>query len=189
MPNVSQEAAIKFCELCNWAYESWVTHKCLFDANATPDNNIGRSPYFTQRLAIITQEYALHQIAKLHDPWKQRNSINLTIGYVVECGGWGEHKSQVDQITARLNDLHEAIRPARNKILSHNDLHTAVGNAALGRFAEGDDDSYFDALQDLVDLVHDRWIGGPYPFNDLAVADAHEFLHLLEQPPRHRPRT
>lgn len=180
MPRVCKKTARKFCELCDWTYEVWVTHKYLFDANPTPKNNIGQSPYFTRRLSTITQEYVLHQIAKLHDPWKQGSSINLTISYIVECGCWGARRPHIDEISSRLDGLHKSIRPARNKILSHNDLHAVITNTPLGSFSEGDDDKYFYALQDLVNEVHERWIGGPYPFNTLAIADVQEFLHLLE---------
>ena len=40
---------------CNWAYEVWVTHKCLFDDNPTPEDNIGWHAT-TVRLSTITQE-------------------------------------------------------------------------------------------------------------------------------------
>ena len=79
MDPISKDIALKFCELCNWVYETWVTHKFLFDENKTPADNIGKSPYFTNRLSIITQEYCLQQIAKLHDPAIQGNSSNLTV--------------------------------------------------------------------------------------------------------------
>ena len=185
-PHVDEKIAIRFCELCNWTYEVWVTHKCLFDDNAEPSNNIGRLPYFTSRLATITQEYALHQIAKLHDPWKQRKDINLTISYIVECDAWDEQKPIVEEIAARLDELHQHILPARNRILSHHDFDTTIRNATLGSFPADADDNYFASLQELVDAVHGRWIGGPYPFPEFAKTDALEFLRLLERIPPNR---
>ena len=179
MEDINPKVAEKFCQLCNWTYEVWVTHKVLFDSNPNPENNIGRSPYFTDRLSIITQEYVLQQIAKLHDPLPRRRPFSLTIGYIVENGHWGEDRPRIDEITSRLNDLYEKIRPARNKILSHNDLGTVLEDAGLDSFSEGDDDRYFEDLQHLVNKVHERWIGGPFPFNRLAKADALEFLKLL----------
>ena len=56
-----------------------------------------------------------------------------------------------------------------------------MADAALGSFPEGADEEYFAALQALVNEVHEKWVGGPCPFNDLAQADAQEFLALLEQ--------
>lgn len=187
---VTEQEAVAFCRLCDWTYETWVTHKCLFDDNHSPANNIGRSPWFTSRLSVITQEYALLQIAKLHDPWRQRGSINLTVGYIVECGEWGAEKSSIVAIRNRLNTLHESLRGARSKALAHNDLDTLIANENLGSFPKGTDDRYFDALQDLANEVHAKWVGVPYPFNDLAKTDALEFLkHLERNPPRSRHHT
>ena len=188
-PRVSREIATAFCGQCNWVYEVWITHKHLFDENSTPADNIGRAQDFTVRLAKITQEYALHQVAKLHDPWKQGSSINLSIDYMVKLGEWGSKQARINAICARLEQLHMSIRPARNKILSHNDLETVVNDWTLGSFPKGVDEQYFDALQDLANEVHLHWTGELYPFDDLAIADAREFLLLLESAPRRSPRT
>ncbi len=181
MDPISKDIAVKFCNLCNWAYESWVTHKLLFDENKTQENNIGKSAAFTCRLSIITQEYSLQQIAKLHDPAIQGNSSNLTVDYMVRFGEWGERRDDVKRIHDKLLGLWERLKLARNKALAHNDLETLMADAVLGSFAEGADEEYFAALQALVNEVHEKWVGGPYPFNDLAQADVREFLARLEQ--------
>ena len=102
------------------------------------------------------------------------------VRYIIPIGKWGERKEEIEGIAARLSGLKERIIPARNKILSHNDLPTILENRPLDGFPQGDDEDYFEALQELVNVVHDRWHGGPYPFNNLAEADVHEFLLLLE---------
>jgi hypothetical protein len=181
MDPICNDVAIKFCSLCNWVYETWVTHKLLFDKNKTPERNIEKAVYFTSRLSTITQEYSLQQIAKLHDPAKQGNSLNLTIDYMVQFGEWGERTDEINRIHHKLLKLWERLKPARNKALAHNDLETLMADAALGAFPEGADEEYFAALQDLVNEVHEKWVGGPYPFNDLAQADVQEFLALLER--------
>ena len=181
MQTISKDTALKFCQTCNWAYESWVTHKLLFDENDNPESNIGKSVAFTNRLSTITQEYCLQQIAKLHDPAIQGNSINLTIDFIERFGEWGERKIDLKAILTRLQDLWQHLRPARNKALSHNDLEALMDGAPLGEFPEGLDVEYFDALQSLVNIVHEKWIGEPYPFNDLAEVDAKDFLALLDR--------
>ena len=176
---VSQGDAEAFCSQCNWAYEAWITHRCLFDDNRNPEDNISLAQDFTVRLSIITQEYALLQISKLHDPWKQGRHVNLSIDYMVRFGDWGDNQERIKEISSRLTQLHDFIRPARDKILSHNDLDTVKRSLTLGGFSEGVDEQYFDALQELANEVHLRWTGRLYPFNDLAIADVREFLALL----------
>lgn len=181
MNQISKDVALKFCKVCNWAYEVWITHKYLFDENGTPETNIAKATYFTSRLSVITQEYALQQISKLHDPAIQQSSLNLSIDYVVRFGNWGDKEQSIKLLASQLAELWHALKPARNKVLAHNDLEALLNDTALGAFPKGTDDGYFSALQSLVNEVHEKWLGGPYPFNDLAKADVAEFLLLIEK--------
>ena len=181
-PVMNGEIALLFCEACCWAYQAWVTHKCLFDQNDKKADTIGKAIAFTNRLSTITQEYSLQQIAKLHDPAKQRGGLNVSVDFVVKFGDWGDKDAEIKEIEARLLELWEHLKSARNKVLAHNDLEALLANEALGKFPEGEDDLYFEALQELVDAVHDRWgDGGPYPFDDIARNDVFEFLSVLER--------
>jgi len=181
MNAISKDEACEFCKLCEWAYECWITHKRLFDDNPNKDVTIGKFKDFTYRLSIITQEYMLLQICKLHDPAEQSGKYNLTINYIVEHGGWGTENNRIKKLKTQLDDLRNHLLPARNKILSHNDLETIVNGTILGKFPQGMDEKYFAALQELADAVSDKWLGRPvYPFNNLAGADVEEFLAGLE---------
>lgn len=179
MTVVSKETALEFCKLCNWAYECWLTHTQLFDNNTDPENTIGKAQCFTSRLSIITQEYTLQQICKLHDPATQRDKVNLTIDYIYRFGNWGKLSSDVLIIKDNLSGLATKLNAARNKVLAHNDLEALMKNETLGQFSQGADELYFKELQSLVNLVHEKWSEGPYPFNDLAAADVSEFIQLL----------
>lgn len=181
MDPITRDIALKFCELCDWVYESWVTHKLLFDDNNRTEQNIEKALAFANRLATITQEYCLQQIAKLHDPAVQGDSVNLTIDYMVRFGEWGERSADIEMINADLLRLWECLEPARNKALAHNDLEKLMDGAPLGAFPKGMDDQYFVALQALVSNVHEKWFGDPFPFNDLAKNDVMEFLGVLER--------
>jgi hypothetical protein len=182
MNPISGDVAKKFCELCNWAYECWLTHKLLFDENDRTERTIGKCKYFTARLSIITHEYGLLQLCKLHDPAIRGNSLNITIDYIVRFGKWGPDAKRIQGIVSRLTILFEKLKSARNKLLAHNDLETLMDEGAvLGKFPQGLDDEYFSTLQELVNEVNEKWFGGPYPFNDLARADVYEFLQVLEK--------
>lgn len=181
MNPISPDVAKQFCELCNWSYECWVTHKRLFDKNVKTETTIGRAKYFTARLSVITHEYALLQICKLHDPAIQKSAVNITIDYIVRFGDWGQDAERINSHVLRLTTLFDKLKSARNKVLAHNDLEAIMGAAALGEFPEGLDDEYFLVLQELVNAVHKKWFDGPYMFNDLVGADVEEFLLVLEK--------
>ncbi|MEQ1887898.1 MAG: hypothetical protein ABL951_01815 [Alphaproteobacteria bacterium] len=180
-PEMNPVIAEKFCEACNWAYETWVTHKYLFDLNSDPAATIEKKhviPFFN-RLNIITHEYALQQIARLHDPAEQYGDLNLSIKLVVLYGEWGKKEDDVKVIEKKLNEFWGHTKPARNKILAHNDLKTSLTNQLLGGFPDGEDDKYFAALHELVKAVSARWLGKPYVFNDLVQTEVSDFLNVL----------
>ncbi len=179
---MNRDIALQFCKVCCWAYQAWVTHKYLFDLNDNETDTIAKAIAFTNRLSTITQEYSLQQIAKLHDPAVQKNNRNISVDFVVKFGEWDDKEAKIKAIEARLLELWGHLNPARNKLLAHNDLEALLANEALGGFPEGEDDLYFEALQELVNEVHARWVDGkPYPFDDLAINDVFEFLNVLEK--------
>ena len=96
------------------------------------------------------------------------------------CWGSRKPKARFREALGVLG-LGERLKPARNKALAHNDLETLMADTALGSFPEGADVEYFAALQALVNEVHQKWVGGPYPFSDLAQNNVREFLGLLER--------
>ena len=124
-PVMTGEIALLFCQACCWAYQVWVTHKCLFDQNDKKADTIGKAIAFTNRLSTITQEYSLQQIAKLHDPAKQRGGLNVSVDFVVKFGDWGDKDAEIKEIEARLLELWEHLKSARNKVLAHNDLEAS----------------------------------------------------------------
>ena len=174
-----------FCGLCNDAYVAWRLHKGVFNGNLRTT----KCDEFMRRLSSVTQEYALHQIVKLHDPAVQSGGINLTIDYVVDYGGWDTKTlRQLERIRARLNRLPAQLKKARNKILSHNDLKAILDGTDLGAFDKGLDDRYFRDLQSFVNIAHDRASSGPYPFDDLVNVDVREFLGVIRSSRRTRRR-
>lgn len=173
---ITARAVQAFCGLCGDAYVAWRLHKGVFNGNLRST----KCAEYLRRLSAITQEYALHQIVKLHDPAVQSGGINLTVDYIVDYGGWDRAtQTALERIRTRLSRLPHSLKAARNKILSHNDLKTILSGAKMGAFAKGLDDKYFRDLQSLVDLAHDRAIGGPFPFDDLVNVDIREFLGVI----------
>jgi AbiU2 len=117
-----------------------------FDEN--PDLVIIQEPRyasFFNRLSEITQEYWLHQLAKMHDPAKDKvGNVNLTIDYMLEYGDWDEDtKSKLGELREQMDALSSKIKEERNKRLSHNDLAIIKEAKNLGAFDPGADVAYF----------------------------------------------
>jgi hypothetical protein len=171
-----------FCALCDKAHEYWLNHLELFDNNPRNDElmkSIARPEWI--RLSIISQEYSLLQVRKLHDPAVMSGKITLGIDYMLKYGGWSDSvRSRLGELANELGGLADKLKDVRNKILAHNDLATIVAGAGLGNFADGDDEKYFRALQDFVNIVHGEVIGGPLPFCNLVKNDIAFFLRTIK---------
>jgi hypothetical protein len=177
MSALSGQIINEFWQICNAAYECWLGHRELFDDNADLEQ-LGRSPCaaFLAHLSIVTQRDTLHQIAKLHDPAKQFGQNNLSIGFIIDNGLWDrETRMRLGMLRTKLDEFAAVLRPARNKMMAHNDLKTILIRPTLGGFPDGADIEYFKDLQELVNLV----AGGPRPFNDLVRKDARAFVESL----------
>jgi hypothetical protein len=172
----------EFCNLCNRAHELWINHLELFDNNPRNDelmNSIARPEWV--RLSIISQEYSLLQIRKLHDKAVMNGNITLGIDYVLTYGGWSDSvRDCLEALKEELDGFASQLRDVRNKILSHYDLATILADAPLGGFADGAGEKYFKDLQEFVNIVHDQVAGGPYPFCNLARNDIAYFLRTIK---------
>jgi hypothetical protein len=175
---VTPEIARRFAQHCDWAEQCWHLRKYLFDDNPRmKDLFEPRHAHFFRRLSIALQEYWLHEVAKLHDPPKQAGRINLTIDYVFEFGTWDPSvKATLAGLKERLARLAQAVKVARNRLLSHNDLEITMSGESLGTFEDGDDVAYFEALREFANVVHTNIVGTPYLFDGLTKNDVEAFM-------------
>lgn len=168
LPAHSARVLTAFFEACQWAYDVWQTHCTLFPKRILKHDpqeyEVGRGLY---RLSIITQEYLLHQIIKLHDPAIQNGHANVTLDYMIRFGGWNSAtETHLKKLKTSLDQFASHLTAPRNKILSHNDLETAISGSTLGQFPAGEDVTYFALLQEFVDVIHCATVGlVPLRFN------------------------
>jgi hypothetical protein len=169
----------RFLGLCDWLIQTYEFRKFLFDEN--PDLGVLQAPrheHFFYRLHVVLQESWMQQLARLHDPAVQSGGINLTIEYIVEYGGWDdEFKTKLQNCKREMDILYPAIKVARNKILSHNDLKTMVNtDEALGQFEKGQDVQYFESLKEFCELLAQAVLGKPFLYDDLVKNDVDAFM-------------
>ena len=179
MTKLNEKIVEEFCELCQWAYEAWITHKTLFDDN--PKGEKLKDPFFA-RLSIITQEYSLQQFIKLHDPAIQNNYENLSFQFVIDNGEWKpETSNKLKYLFNKMENLMgKSIKDARNNVLSHNDLKTILDGLIHGEFPPDADIEYVNLMKEFVNVIHNQYLGGGYAFNDLAKFDAQDLLGKFE---------
>ena len=173
MATLSEQTVQDFINICHWTYEAWITHRILFDDN--PNGEDSKYGPLLGRLSNITADYALLQLAKLHDRAKGKN---LTLEYIIENAGWDSATaSTLRQLHRQLDAFYRQIKPARNKILAHSDLTTIQNRQLLGGFEKDADQEYFAALQKFISVVQ----GSPFEFGAFAVNDATTFVDGLQK--------
>jgi hypothetical protein len=179
---LTKEEVIAFCRACNWAHETWSVHRGFQD-NLPADGELRRKHgYFLNRLSLMTQEYVLLQVCKLHDPAVQGRNVNISIDLIVKTGRWDDNRlAELQRMASELGKLYLHLAPARRKVLAHNDRDVAVAEQAMGDFPSGMDQEYFVTLQTFVDLVHDSVVGGPFPFSSFARVDTALFVEDIQQ--------
>ena len=182
MHAVSASVVGEFCNLCNRAHELWLNHLELFDNNPRSTELMKSiASCELKRLSVISQEYSLLQIIKLHDKAVMNGNTNLGIDYVFTYGGWSDSvRDRLEALKKELDGFASQLHGVRNKILSHYDLQTILAGAPLGMFADGSDKKYFEALQEFVNIVHDQVVGGPYPFCNHVINDIAYFLRTIK---------
>src|SRR5438034_5077746 len=120
MATLSEQTVQDFINICHWTYEAWITHRVLFDDN--PNGEDSKYGALLGRLSEITADYALLQLAKLHD---RARGKNLSLEYIIEGGDWDdETETTLRQLHSQLDAFYRQIKPARDKILAHSDLTT-----------------------------------------------------------------
>jgi hypothetical protein len=178
MPALTPKVVVKFCEHCDWTEQCWLLRKHLFDDN--PDQRLlfdPRHAHLFNRLALILQEFWLHEVAKLHDLPKQAGRWNLSIDYILECGDWSDDiRARLVTLRVELVKLADVIRGARNRLLSHNDLEVILSEESLGEFPESMDVAYFEALREYAATVHEEVLGTRYKFDGLTENDVAAFM-------------
>jgi len=155
-PRSSEAQAIieSFSEHVVWLLSAYRIFSELFEDREieTALRSAGES-FFTD-LNRILQNYALLQCAKISDRESTFGKDNLTVDFMVDRIDWPQ------EATTRLLVLRDEIWrfrskiiDARNKILGHIDLKTALLNRVLGAFDAGEDRSFLENLQEICDIT------------------------------------
>jgi len=183
-PTLTPHLVEEFLARCQETYNLIQLQKGLFNQN-TVGGFMTTTPFLEvfQCINNTTQEYSLLQLTKLHDPAetfdkaKKMYNYNLTINYIIECGDWSEGiERKLNLLKARLDDLNQKIKPARNKVLCHHDIKSILAKETLGAFEQDADEQYFQALEEFANLLALEQLNRPFKFDSSLKQGIEKFI-------------
>jgi len=132
-------------------------------------------------LNIVLQEYILLQKAKITDPASSgKGKENLSSNYLVSLNWSPPVEAELKALNDRLMGFRAKIDDARRKYLAHADLSSHLAQTKLGDFSEAEEQDFWSALQDFVNIAHEATFGGPYPIDAVQVdGDVQSLMHAL----------
>ena len=161
----------QFCYICQYIYGRWITSYALFEELP---NYIKNETDFLSMEEFLNTPYgsclvrlreALNQdwilgIAKLHDPAGKGQNSNLCIDYIVKQRFWArKERVKIKDLVSQMYPFFEKIKPARDKVLSHNDLLFYKENKIFEIFSNDcDDEEYFKNLAKLCDKIWNKML-------------------------------
>ena len=182
MTAFSQSHANLLWRVCNDAHEAWKLRRALIDDNVQLADVMKSShDYFVYQLSFALHQFALLQIAKLHDPAEMSGRLNMSLAFVVERHVWKPAAlDRLAKLRSELVVLYDAIKTARHRILAHNDLEVLEGGIELGAFPHEADSKYFAALFKFVQTVWLEVDGGTCAdFSSFSASDAERAIAAL----------
>jgi len=177
----AKEIVKRFCGHVHWLVRVRHTFKVLFEDEQPSCQTLMKKTAWSFFLDLnrILQEYLLLECAKITDPATTYGHTNFTVDYLVKNICWPSDKAILEKLTS-LSDDHKDllqelkslqliaqgfrghIESARDKLLAHLDMGAVLTSKPLGGFPEGDDKTFFCALQKLCDITHEACFGTIY---------------------------
>lgn len=166
----------KFCDHVHRLVRIRHTFKVLFEDEQPSCRTLMEqtaSSFFAD-LRSVLHEYLLLECAKITDPAATFNHENLTVAYLVENICWpkkqlisltDDNKDILKELKAwqdKAQGFRRYIKCARDKYLAHLDATAVLSSKPLGEFPEGEDKTFFDALQKICDITHEACFGTIY---------------------------
>ena len=142
---------------------------------------------FFRDLNLMLIEHLILQICKLTDPESTMGKRNLTVQFLIKNSDFSASPGELAKLTkiaARIDAFRKRILPARNKFISHLDLHAAHGRKSLGGASIAAWLRFWLDLQDFVTIMYKRYVDARTPFylNGVGMlSDADQLVKALKE--------
>jgi len=177
-------AITRFAEACRWTWCLSKQYRILFHGAEKRHELLNRSAtHFFQDVMFTFQEAYVLQLCKLSEAGRTFGHRNLSARLFLDDPGLPlALRSRLEVLCSRLDTFRSILEPARNKIIGHADLPTALANQELGAFSEDDEASFWKDLQEVVHAVYEHHYGEKaFITNVVMQGDADDLVEALKK--------
>jgi AbiU2 len=185
---VTRRIVKKFIDHCVTLRAFWVHYQTIFEGTDLKRELLqGTAHKFFHDLNLMLIEHLILQICKLTDPEITMGKRNLSIQYLIKYSDFSASPrdlAKLTKIAARIDKFRQRVLPARNKLISHLDLDTALGRRALGGASIAAWQKFWLDLQDFVTIIYRRYVDRRTPFylNGVGmISDADQLVRALKE--------
>jgi len=148
-----------FIKHCIWTYECWKMYKIMCSYH----NRVKDTTGIWNRFGTILREYVFSQIAKINDTAGYKRNKNLSLEYIVSLPIKNtKYTDSYNKFLADNAEFIKAVKRARNKVTSHNDLNVYKSGKVVGAFSKGLDVRYFTSLHNIISEIYTELYSCPF---------------------------
>ena len=173
----------RFCDHCGWAWTIRNQYRILYECSEDRCRLLETAARdFFGFMREVLADYIYLQFGRLTDAPSSGRVANLTAPYIANELEWPPEVRDVlrKHLKILLAFRKKVILP-RHKLIAHADLEACLQESTLGSFPEGEDNRFFESLQEFVNVAHDCAVGGPYPLDAVSLADADTLVKCLRR--------
>lgn len=183
---VTREDVLTFANCCVLLRSFWVHYQTLFEGSDLRRELLKTTAKtFFGDLNHMLIEHLILEVCKLTDPEGTGEKRNLTVEFLAnntDFAASAKQHSKLTKLVARMHVFRGSILPARNKIISHFDLHAAQGQRSLGGAPTAAWRGFWDDLRDFIMIMHERHFGEPLDLYDVGeLSDADQLVKALKE--------
>lgn len=145
-------------KFCNYVVDLKAKHRMVKELFESEDGRRlmdATAPAFFADLGDILIKYFLLESSKITERASSFGRENFTIAYMRENIDWpGNARKDIERLNRDIMAFGNHIKDARNRVLAHLDKTTVLSGDTLGRFAEGEDDKFISALEEMCNILH-----------------------------------
>jgi hypothetical protein len=175
-------------QLCVHLRSVWRHYEILFEEGEPRRTLLHRiAPVFFGDLNQLLIEQLMLQICRLTDPPVTSGRTNLTIDNIIgqsDFSGAPEDQARIKTLRDSIDRFRSKIVPARNRLIGHLDRDAVMAGEPLGVVSEAEWKQFWSDLEQLLRLVHTRYVdpNGHFILNDIGIiSDADLLVKALKE--------